>query len=133
MKVLIKNKYPTEGLNLTAEQEEIMSKCVTGSSSVWTGFIDGKVACVWGVIPPTLLSDRVYLWLFTTDLIKDHQFIFVRHSQIVIKEILKDFDLIYGHCVVDAEHSIRWLKWLGAKFDKPEGKLVPFVIGKQNG
>ena len=103
------------------------------SPTMWKGIVDDRLLCIWGVIPPTLLSDRAYLWLITTEAVKDHEFILVRRSQIEIKQILKRYKAIYGHCQVGADRSVRWLRWLGATFGEPEGRLVPFVIRSQDG
>jgi hypothetical protein len=98
------------------------------STVIWAGFINGGLACIWGVIPPTLMSDRAYLWLYTTDLIKEHQFTLVRHSQLVMEEILSEYPTVVGHAIIGSDKSIRWLKWLGAKFGPPQGTAIPFRI-----
>src|SRR5262244_1427415 len=118
-------------LGLPKTDEEIMSNCVAMSADVWTGLVDGKIACMWGVAPPTLLSNRAYLWLFTTDLVKDHQFLLVRHSQVAMEKILQDYEVVKGHCLVGEARSIRWIKWLGGKFGEPEGLVLPFEIRRQ--
>lgn len=92
----------------------------------WTGLLDGRVACVWGLIAPTILSEKAYLWLLTTDLIDEHPFTFIRHSQIVLREMLKSFKYIEGHVVADSTRSIRWLKWLGFELHRRNGKLIEF-------
>jgi|SRR5215467_4666379 len=83
------------------------------SYEAWTGLIDEEVVCVWGIISPTILSDKGYLWLLTTDLVDKHPFTFVRHSQIVIRDLMKHLNYIEGHVMTNSERSIRWLKWLG--------------------
>ena len=105
-----------------------MDFCLLMSTVIWAGFIDKGLACIWGVIPPTLMSSQAYLWLYTTDLIKEHQFILVRHSQLVIEEILKEYPSIVGHAIIVSSKSIRWLKWLGARFGTPQGTALPFRI-----
>lgn len=108
--------------------EKTMDFCLLMSTCIWAGFIDGKLACIWGVIPPTLMSNQAYLWLYTTDVIKEHQFVLVRHSQMVIEEILEEYPSIVGHAIIGSTKSIRWLKWLGAKFGTPQGTGLPFRI-----
>jgi hypothetical protein len=98
------------------------------SSVIWVGMEDETICCFWGVMLPTLISDRAYLWLHTTPALAEHKFVFIRHSQLAIREMLLDYPLIVGHCVAGETKSIRWLRWLGAKFLHPEGKLVPFEI-----
>ena len=105
-----------------------MDFCLLMSIDIWAGFIDGELACIWGVIPPTLMSDQAYLWLYTTNIIEEHQFTLVRHSQMVIEEILEEYPSIVGHAMLGSSKSIRWLKWLGAKFGQPMGTALPFRI-----
>jgi len=117
-----------KGLSLTAEEKWGMDYCFLLSTMMWAGLIDRRLACLWGLIPPTLLSNQAYLWLYTTDVIKEHQFVLVRHSQLVMEEILKQYPTVYGHAIIGSDKSIRWLKWLGAKFGEPHGKGIPFRI-----
>jgi len=103
------------------------------SALVWIAEVDEVVACVWGVFTPSLLSDRAYLWLLTTDVAQEHQFLLVRYSQRMVEEILNRYSEIYGHCAIGQDRSIRWLRWLGAEFGEPAGLLLPFVIRKRHG
>lgn len=116
------------GIELDESGEKTMDFCLLMSTVIWAGFIDRRLACIWGVIPPTLMSSQAYLWLYTTDVIKGHEFILVRHSQLVIEEILEEYPSIVGHALMGADKSIRWLKWLGAKFGDPQGTGIPFRI-----
>jgi len=117
-----------EGIAFSEVEQKTMDFCLLMSTTIWGGYIEDKLICIWGVIPPTLMSYQAYLWLYTTDHLKEHQFIFVRHSQLVIEQVLKEYPSIVGHVVIGADKSIRWLKWLGAKFSEPQGKLIPFRI-----
>jgi len=114
-------------------KRKVVDGCLKSSSVVWLGLADNKVACVWGVALPTLLSNRAYLWLWTSEIVKEHPFIFVRRAQMVIKELLEEYEVVTG--VVDASDpgvtsSVRWLKLLGAKFGLPSDGLIPFQIRK---
>ena len=118
--------------SLPEVSRDVMKRSIMNSSRVWMGYEDGKLLCLWGLIPPTLLSDRAYLWLFTTEHLKSHVFVFVRHSQRMVANMLEEFPLIVGHAAVDNDKAIRWLRWLGAKFLDPQGKLIPFEIRAGN-
>lgn len=107
--------------------------CMNASTIVWGGIANGELLCLWGLMPPSLLSDQAYLWLYIVRDISDYEFVFVRHSQRAIEEALRHFPTITGHCKVDAEQSIRWIKWLGGRFGEPDGGLVPFVIRRRSG
>lgn len=115
-------------IDLDDAGQQTMDFCLLMSTVMWAGFIDGRLACIWGVIPPTLMSHQAYLWLYTTDVIKGHEFVLVRHSQLVIEQILEEYPSIVGHALMGADKSIKWLKWLGAKFGAPQGTGIPFRI-----
>jgi hypothetical protein len=115
-------------LKLSKQDRAAMDYCSLMSVSMWAGLIDGKLAAMWGLMPPTVLSNQAYLWLYTTDVMEGHEFILVRHSQMVVKEMLKEYPSICGHAVVSNHKAVRWLKWLGAKFEHPIGGGLPFRI-----
>jgi hypothetical protein len=123
-------------LDLDALHIKTMNFCLKMSVIIWAGFINDELAGIWGVIPPSFLSYQAYLWLYSTNVMADHEFRLVRHSQMVIDGILEEYESIVGHAVMGSDRSIRWLKWLGAKFGSPQGTLVPFRIsrdGRSNG
>lgn len=114
------------------EAEEILRDCMYRSMEIRIGKVDGVVACVWGLIPPTILSDSAWLWLLCTDIVAEHKFLFVRHSQRYIEEALKEYPIILGDCLIDNKSAKRWLEWLGAKFAEPIAGRIPFSIRAKN-
>ena len=126
----VRAKQIVEGIEFNQTDQKAMDFCLLMSTYMWAGFVDGKLACIWGVIPPSLMSVQAYLWLYTTNVIEEHQFLLVRHSQMVIKEILQEYPSIVGHATIGAGKSLRWLKWLGARFGHPAGTLIPFRISR---
>lgn len=124
-------EFDADSLNLSKGHRETMDTCIKISSMVWVGQIEGEIACVWGIVPKSLLSDQAYLWMHHTDVVHDHQFLFVRHSQMALAEVLKEVNEVVGHVNEKAWRSIRWLKWLGASFGEVEGKKLSFVIRKK--
>lgn len=113
---------------LPALDQETMQRAMTNSSRVWLGCDDGRIIAVWGLIPPTMLSDRAYLWLYTTANLTEHTFLFIRNSQRAVQEMLEHYPVIVGHGLVGNTRSLRWLRWLGAQFGEPVGKFIPFEI-----
>jgi hypothetical protein len=109
-----------------------MEFCLLMSSTMWAGFIRGKLACIWGVIPPSLVSDQAYAWLNTTEVLDGHEFIFVRHSQMVFDELLEEYASVVGHVIIGADKAYRWLRWLGAEFGQPQGTVVPYRITRHD-
>lgn len=128
MKVEI-NDYPRQFVMPMADNN--LCRFLGISQYAWEGKVDGKQACLWGLISPTLLSDQAYLWLHTTEIAEQHQFLLVRYSAKMIERMLQDFSSINGHCAVEDPCAQRWLKWLGAEFGFPNGKLIPFTIRRK--
>lgn len=128
----VKELIYIHGRDTLAEDDmSAINKCLELTTHLWAGMVDGEFVCTWGLIPPTLLSTEAYLWLYCTEAIKDHEFIFVRWSQKAVEEMLERYPLLVGLASVDNARGIRWLKWLGAKFGVPQGKAIPFQIRKK--
>lgn len=120
------------GGSLSSKQLDIIEWCQTMSGEVWTCWIDGDLVAIWGLIPPTLISRQAYLWMYSTDAVSQHKFLFVRHSQRVIERMLERYPTIVGHCLVGACDSIRWVRWLGGVFDDANGPFMPFRIERRS-
>lgn len=118
-------------LRLTAMEWKIMRVCLTMSEEIFLGRIDGDLVCIWGLAPPMLLSNQAYLWLWVSPKLEEHKFTFVRRSQMVVQEALKDWPIITGHCQIGDEKACKWLRWLGATFGAPDGRRIPFQITRR--
>lgn len=115
----------------TEFEKETFDHCAALSQTVYQGRINNEIACAWGLVPPTVMSNRAYIWLYTMPVADRHTFILVRYSQLMIQAILKDYEAVTGHCRVDDERAIRWMRWLGAEFGPFQGKIVPFTIRRK--
>ena len=116
-------------IEMSVRDAKIFDDCQSKSQTTWVGHSDGKLVCAWGIIPPSVLADEVYLWLYTTEAVKETQFLFVRHSQIFIQNLLKEYKAIVGHVKADATGSKRWLRWLGAEISgPPKAGMLTFRI-----
>lgn len=113
---------------LNTEDRAAMDRSIQNSTKVWAGLEDDTLLGFWGLIPPTILSNQAYMWLYTTEHLKEHVFVFVRHSQRAVKILLEQYPNIVGHCAVNNHRAHQWLKWLGAEFGEPNDRFVPFVI-----
>lgn len=102
------------------------------STMSWIGRVNGKIVCTWGLIPPSYLSDEAYLWLNVTDKVAEHQFLFVRYSQMEMERMLELYPRIVGHAEVSNWRARRWLVWLGARFLQSKNHRMPFVIERQS-
>ena len=111
-----------------ANAVSILNNWWIASDKVWAGMVDGEIACLWGLAPPTFLSENAYLWLLTTDIVEEHKFLFIRYSQRYVEEMLKVYPRIVGHVEINNLQAVRWIRWLGAKIGEPENGFRPFVI-----
>jgi len=111
------------------EQVAFFRKCIYSAGKLWAGFIDGELVCFWGLMPPSLLSDKAYLWLYTTPALEGNEFYFIRKSQIAVKLALEEYAEIIGH--VTNVKAIRWIKWVGGEFSDLEGPVIPFRIRRK--
>lgn len=113
---------------LTDNETKGLQDFLPASSQFWIGAVGEDIICAFGVAPPSFLSNQAYFWVWTTEKLKDHVFIFTRQSQMVVKNLLEKFPVLFGHCDTAEPNSKRWLKWLGAEFEKADGDMIPFVI-----
>lgn len=119
------------GLKLEATDWVVMDQCLSISTELWVGLVEKQFVCAWGLIPPTLMSNQAYLWLFTTEAIEGNEFLFVRNSQRALEDMLKLYPSIVGQCHASNHRGMRWLRWLGASFKEPDGQIIPFVIRRK--
>lgn len=110
---------------------EQLKRFVEHASFCYVGMVDGLIVCVYGIVSPSLLSDRAYLWMLTTDEVDEHRFLFIRHSQRVVESVLEKYSYIIGDTSIGDKKSLRWLKWLGAEFGFPQEGTLPFTITRK--
>lgn len=111
------------GLNraeVPPEQWHPLLRLINRSATYWTARVDEELAAVWGLVPPTLMSDTAYLWLLTTEVSVGHEFLLARYSKMWIEQMQKSYPNICGHCF--DPKAQRWLKWLGGKVE-PNGEF----------
>lgn len=109
--------------------EGILREWLKRSEEVWQGSVDGELACIWGVVPPTLLSESAWLWmLYDPKHVEEHKFFLVRNSQRYIEYLLTRYQKLVGMVDPNNKGSIRWLKWLGAEFGSVKNGAMIFTI-----
>lgn len=122
-------RYASEELGF--DLNPALIECITMSVVVWQAKVGAELVGLFGLIPPTLMSNQAYLWLHTTPAWDEHKFILVRFSQRMMEVMLAEYPKIVGHCHIENVRAMRWLKWLGAVFHEPIGYKVPFTIRKK--
>lgn len=113
---------------ITFEQRRALIRFLNASTITWVGVIGDRVYGIVGVMQPTIIDDRAYIWFQGTGITDRHQFTLIRQSQIMVKKLLEKFPVIYGHCEVSDVRAHRWVKWLGGTFGEVDGSTIPFQI-----
>ena len=98
------------------------------SDPLLTYWFGEELIAIVGFIPFGILSSTAYLWMQETPATFQHPTAVARQGLLTLREIRKRYTRIYGECAVGSR-SIRWLRWLGARFAEPVGRSVPFLIG----
>lgn len=116
------------GQKLGQDEEAKFKRLMQVSFSIHIGYIKDEVACIWGLIAPSMLADQAYMWLHTTDVVRHHTTTFIRGSRNMMDIALENFASIKGDCAINNGKAVPWLKWLGAEFGEPLSDRIPFVI-----
>jgi len=112
--------------------EELLLYLARRSSDVWQGLADGRVGCIWGLIPPTILSETAWLWMvYDPELVEQNKFFLVRNSQRFIEYALTLYPEIVGNVNPGQRMSVKWLKWLGAEFGCVRNGQMDFIIRRK--
>lgn len=73
-----------------------------------------RLACIWGVVPASLLSMSGLLWSYSTPVLDECKTAFGRFSIRDMRNLLRKYpDGLYGYTTEESEH---WLRSLGAVF-----------------
>lgn len=118
------SQQPSDSIDDTSRK--ILLASGEASRTLYAGTIGDKLLCFVGLAPPTLLSDRAYLWLYVTPDVANHKVMFGRHAIRLVMAMKQVYPIIVGHC--DNGRSIAWLRSLGATFLEPQGPIIPFEI-----
>lgn len=74
------------------------------------------------------LDTNAYIWMLSTDAIRDNMYDFVRYSRKWIQILTKPYKTTFNLVHEDNQLSIKWLKFCGAKFiRKTEINSHPFI------
>lgn len=108
---LVSRKDPVSSLRFGFEKSELC----------YTVVIDGKPCGMFGVYKYGVLGFKACIWFLGTDDLKKIRKSFVKESILYIDSF---FDIgvseLENYVWVGNRLAIRWLLWLGAKFDEPK-------------
>lgn len=88
------------------------------SRQAYAGLVDGRLAVIYGILAPTVLSTEGHPWLLATDEIERPAVrrALALRSKNEAARLLTGFEHYSNWCDVTNRVVIRWLKWLGFTF-----------------
>jgi len=80
---------------------------------------NGVPVGMFGITPETLMGSKAIVWLLASDDIDKIKIRFLRNCKIFINLMLNQYPYLYNFVDERNTESIKWLKYLGAKFQGP--------------
>lgn len=113
---------------------EALAHSLDNSLDARTGFADGVVVCMYGVVAPCLVADAGVPWLLTSQDILGHKLHYLRESRAWVATLRSRYRRLHNYVDARYDDAVGWLSWLG--FDildpepyGPEGRpFHPFVM-----
>jgi hypothetical protein len=93
--------------------ESTIHASVASSWQVWTARADGKLGCIFGVVPLSVLGGVGAPWLLGTDVMDANPRVVIRKSPKYIRPMIELFPHLMNVVDVRNKRSIQWLRWLG--------------------
>lgn len=98
-------------------------------STAFTVLIGGRPEAMFGTSDVNVLAGIGSVWMLATDEVDRHPRDLLRLSPEWVGKLFSRYEVLRNVVSVDNDASIRWLKWLGARFTDPiEVGGVPFVL-----
>lgn len=116
---LLRAEDRDEVLALGLDPVDGLLHSVVGAREAWTYRADGRIVCMAGVAPLSLIGATGVPWLLGSDLVLAHRRAFMVETRRTIGRWLTLFPMLRN--VVDARYAaaIRWLGWLGFTIGEP--------------
>lgn len=94
------------------------------SAESYAGYIDGELACLFGVVPGTFLTGEAVPWLLTSNVVQRKPRAFLRASREVIADWLGKYPMLVQQVDARYEQALRWAERVGFNVEPP----APFGI-----
>ena len=111
---------------------------VAHSMLCWTGLVDGRVACIFGVrASQGFLGEQGVPWMLGTELVAKNARAFIRNSRPYIAQMLRAYPHLMNYVHAPNRDAIGWLKRMGFVIGgavmAPTGEMFyPFEMRAQN-
>jgi hypothetical protein len=102
------------------EGDQALLRGFSCSSHAWTGTVDGEPACMFGVVPASIMSGIGVPWMLGTDLVERHATAFLRRNKPYVKQMTAAYNYLVNYVDDRNVKAIAWLKWLGFTMREPQ-------------
>lgn len=107
-------------LRAGVSREEISISAVRESTAAWAWILDGEPACLFGVVPRSIMGSRTAtVWLLATPAIRRDLRTFWLGSKFMVEHLLARFPRLEGFVDERFGASCRWVLKLGFKVGPP--------------
>ncbi len=93
---------------------------ITESTMALTITNKGSVVGCFGINAESMLGKKAIIWFLSSQELDKIEYRFLRHSKKFVKMFLNLYPYLFNYVDVRNKCSIRWLKYCGAKLNKPE-------------
>ena len=109
--------------------EETIRDCIVNADEAWVALNEEGIICLFGITRPSLLSEKGFPWLITTNLVKKHKKNLLKGARISIKYWLTKYESLENYIPVGLDRLLKWARWAGFTVYPAEaiglkGKLV---------
>lgn len=100
-----------------SKPERVMLSGMRLSDFCLTGMADGEPVCMWGVVRESLIGNVGVPWMVGSKSLDRLANTFLRRCRGPLMQALGDYDRLVNYVDSRNDRTIRWLKWLGFRFD----------------
>ncbi|MFN4018034.1 MAG: hypothetical protein ACK4JB_22035 [Reyranella sp.] len=116
---LLRAEDRAEVLALGLDPIDGLLQSLAAAREAWTYRGDGRIICMAGVAPLSLIGSTGIPWLLGSPLVAAHRRVFMVETRRTVEQWLKMFGVLRN--VVDDRYAAahRWLRWLGFELGEP--------------
>lgn len=116
---LLRAEDRAEVLALGLDPIDGLLQSLAAAREAWTYRDDGRIICMAGVAPLSLIGSTGVPWLLGSPLVAAHRRVFMVETRRTVEQWLKMFGVLRN--VVDDRYAAahRWLRWLGFDLGEP--------------
>jgi hypothetical protein len=106
------------------EPIDALLEALAWSAEAYAGFIDGELACLFGIVPGTFLTGEAVPWLLTSSVVQRKPRAFLRASREVIADWMGKYPVLVQQVDARYAQALRWAAHVGFQVEAP----VPWGI-----